>query len=330
MSRTAERAPLTRIPLSRAELPALDLTQAWWPGGFVTSGGVRLHVRRTPGPESGGDGTTAFYIHGLGGSATNWTDLAALLGSRFPGIAIDLPGFGLTEPGPDHDYDLTSVVPMIIKFLDGLDLGPVHLFGNSLGGAIALRIAALRPDLVRTLTLVSPAMPDLRPDPRRVSDPRYLLMNLPLIGPRLRRQAGVVTARMRAERLAKLVMASTEDIPEDRWALAEQEYHERAGQHWASDALDRTAYGLIRSWLAPPHRSVWRTVLPKVDKPALVVWGTEDRLVTVRKAPRTARLLPRGRLLVLPRTGHVAQMERPRTVARAFLGMLEAVDAHEW
>jgi len=53
------------------------------------------------------------------------------------------------------------------------------------------------------------------------------------------------------------------------------------------------------------------------------VWGAQDRLVTVRKALRTARSLPRGRLLVLPRTGHVAQMERPVTVARAVLGMWE-------
>jgi pimeloyl-ACP methyl ester carboxylesterase len=48
----------------------------------------------------------------------------------------------------------------------------VHLVGNSFGGAVALTVAARRPELVRTLTLVSPAMPDLRPDPRRVSDPR--------------------------------------------------------------------------------------------------------------------------------------------------------------
>jgi pimeloyl-ACP methyl ester carboxylesterase len=67
-----------------------------------------------------------------------------------------------------------------------------------------------------------------------------------------------------------------------------------------------------------------------VTVPTLVVWGTEDKLVSVRKAPRTARLLPKARLLVLPRTGHVAQMERPVTVARAVLGMWERAEADSW
>lgn len=73
-------------------------------------------------------------------------------------------------------------------------------------------------------------------------------------------------------------------------------------------------------WLLPP----------KITAPTLVVWGTEDRLVSVRKAPRVARLIPRGRLLVLPRTGHVAQMERPVSVARAVAGMWEAVERRAW
>ena len=69
----------------------------------------------------------------------------------------------------------------------------------------------------------------------------------------------------------------------------------------------------------PRSQSMW-TLPPKITAPTLVVWGTEDRLVSVRKAPRTARLLPHGRLLVLPRTGHVAQMERPATVATGRAG----------
>jgi pimeloyl-ACP methyl ester carboxylesterase len=60
------------------------------------------------------------------------------------------------------------------------------------------------------------------------------------------------------------------------------------------------------------------------------VWGAKDRLVTVRKSPRTAQLLQHGRLLVLPNTGHVAQMERPATVARAVLGMWEYAADGRW
>ena len=66
----------------------------------------------------------------------------------------------------------------------------MHLFGNSMGGAISMIVAAAQPDLVRTLTLVSPAVPDLRPRLRRVSDPRMPLAFLPVVGTRVRRAAG--------------------------------------------------------------------------------------------------------------------------------------------
>ena len=69
----------------------------------------------------------------------------------------------------------------------------MHLLGNSLGGAVALGVAARRPELVRTLTLVSPAMPDRRPDPRRMADVRLALALLPgRIGQRAR--AGLAAA----------------------------------------------------------------------------------------------------------------------------------------
>ena len=126
---------------------------------------------------------TAVYVHGLSGSATNWTDLAGLLAPRAAGIAVDLPGFGLSRPPASRDYSPAGHADALLRFLAGRGR-PVHLLGNSLGGAVALQVAARRPDLVRTLTLVSPAMPDRRPDPRRLSDPRLALAMVPgLLGP---------------------------------------------------------------------------------------------------------------------------------------------------
>jgi pimeloyl-ACP methyl ester carboxylesterase len=61
-----------------------------------------------------------------------------------------------------------------------------------------------------------------------------------------------------------------------------------------------------------------------------VVWGNRDRLMSPRLAVRTAAAFPRGRLLALPGVGHIPQIERPVTVARAVLGMWRAVDAGRW
>ncbi|MEU4740584.1 alpha/beta hydrolase [Actinosynnema sp. NPDC023658] len=321
----ARRTAITHVPLSTAPLPPLDTTIQPWPGDYVEVGGHGVHVRRTPGPA----GSRAVYVHGLGGSSTNWTDLAAQLGEHVDGHALDLPGFGRSEPIDGYDFRMTTHARVVTEYIESLGPEPVHLFGNSMGGAITLMVASARPDLVRTLTLVSPAVPDLRPSLRRVSDRRLPLAFLPVVGARVREQLASMTARERTHQMLRLCFADPDAVPANRIEQSEEEYTERSAQAWAGNALNRSTIELIRTWIVPRKRSMWQ-LAPRVSAPTLVVWGTEDRLVSVRKAPRVARLIPRGRLLVLPRTGHVAQMERPVSVARAVLGMWEAVERGEW
>jgi pimeloyl-ACP methyl ester carboxylesterase len=90
-----------------------------------------------------------------------------------------------------------------------------------------------------------------------------------------------------------------------------------------------SALEIFRTWFARGTESLW-SVAPRNRAPTHVGWGTHDRVISVRRAPRTARLIPRARLFVLPRTGHVAQMERPTTVAKAVLGIWESVEAGRW
>jgi pimeloyl-ACP methyl ester carboxylesterase len=321
------RPPLTRVPLSNGPLPPLDNTIPPWPGRHVEVDGTLVHVRETPSTSTRPD--TVVYVHGLGGSSTNWTDLAGQLSGHAEGFAPDLPGFGRSRPPDDYDYTVPTHAGVVSRFIEVLGRGPVHLFGNSFGGAIALIVAANRPDLVRTVTLISPAVPDLRPDVRRLSDPRLPLALLPVVGRRVRRSLAAVTPRQRTEQMLRLCFADPSAVAEHRIEEASKEAAERAALPWAGPALGRTTVGLVRTWLAPRTQSLW-TLAPQVSVPSLVVWGADDRVVSVRKAPRTAELLPQGRLLVLPRTGHCAQMERPISVARAVLGMWEAVARDTW
>ena len=71
-------------------------------------------------------------------------------------------GFGLSPPPDDGDYSMPAHVRAVVRLIESEGRVPVHLFGNSLGGAVATVVAARRPELVRTLTLVSPALPDFR------------------------------------------------------------------------------------------------------------------------------------------------------------------------
>ena len=315
------------MPLSTEELPPLTDPMRPWTGREIDVGGVHLHLRETPGPA---DGTPAVYVHGLGGSATNWTELAGQLSGRSPGFALDLPGFGRSKPHDNHKVGLADLADLVVNSITELAGDrPVHLFGNSMGGAIALLVAAERPELVRTLTLVSPAMPDLRPDIRRMSDPRLVVAYVPVIGRQARRAIAQTSAEERADQMLRLCFAEPDAVSPGRVALAVEEFAERATMPWAGPALGMATNALFRAWLTLGNRSLWR-VAGRVTAPTLLVWGYQDKLVSVRKAPRTLSALSRGRLLVLPNTGHVAQMERPVTVARAALGMWDAVDDGEW
>ncbi|WP_086850523.1 alpha/beta fold hydrolase [Amycolatopsis kentuckyensis] len=318
------RPPLTHVPLSSRALPSLDPVPPPWPAAFEEVGTARLHVRRTPGP----DGVPAVYVHGLGGSSTNWTDLAALLAPVAGGSALDLPGFGYSEPETGFDFTLQAHADVVVKHIEAVG-APVHLFGNSMGGAIALLVAAQRPELVKTLTLVSPAVPDLRLDPRRLSDPRMAFAYLPLVGARVRAQLAALGPRERAAQVIKLCFADPSRFPESRLDELTEEHGARAGFAWAAPAMARSTFAIFRAWSTRGKASLW-SVAPLVKAPTLVVWGREDRVISVKRAVRTARAIPRARLLVLPRTGHVAQMERPVVVAKAVLGMWEHVEAGTW
>ena len=104
MPRSAGSVPPAR--LSDAALPPLDSASGPWPGGPVPVRGGEVFVRCTPwrGPvdrqEAGAPRERALYVHGLGGASTNWTDLAGLLAVRLEGWAVDLPGFGHSQPPP--------------------------------------------------------------------------------------------------------------------------------------------------------------------------------------------------------------------------------------
>jgi pimeloyl-ACP methyl ester carboxylesterase len=303
-------------------LPRHDPHARPWPGREITAGGVTLHVRETQGATDG----EAVYVHGLSGSGTNWTDLAGLLAPRATGLAVDLPGFGFTRPPTAPDYTPAGHADVLMRFLAARGR-PVHLVGNSLGGAIAIMVAARQPELVRSLALVSPAMPDRRPDPRRVSDPRMLLASLPgPAGRRAREGLAAMTNRERIESVVRLCFGDPTVATEHRLADAVAELEARSCQPWAPEAFDRTAKAMLRSWWR--GESLW-AVAARVRVPTLVVWGDRDRLVAPRLATRTTQVLG-GRLLMLPGVGHVAQIEAPEAVAAGVAGLWDAVAAGHW
>ncbi|MHA3703156.1 alpha/beta fold hydrolase [Jatrophihabitans sp. YIM 134969] len=299
-------------------LPELDLTLPPWPGEEVEVGGARLFVRHTP-TTATGEVPTAVFVHGLGGASTNWTDLGAQLRGHVDAYAPDLPGFGRSGPSPTGEYSIRTHAQVVTAYLERVVAergAPVHLFGNSMGGAISIRVAARRPDLVRTLTLISPAVPDLRV--KRDDDPRTPLLLVPGIAGMAQKRIAAVPARVRAKALVEMVFGDPSRVPDHRIEEAAAELKARGDEGWTTAAFNASMKGLVATWFTA---TPWRD-LAAITAPTLVIWGDRDKLVSPALAPRVATTLPRARLLVLAGAGHVAMMEEPVMTARAWLGTL--------
>ncbi|MEU1309812.1 alpha/beta hydrolase [Streptomyces cinnamoneus] len=280
--------------------------------------GITLTVRSRP--PAGGPGALppALCLHGLGGSSQNWSELMERLAGVVDCEALDLPGFGDAPPPEDGDYSITGYARVVIRYLDATARGPVHLIGNSMGGAVATRVAAVRPDLVRTLTLVSPALPELRP--QRTAVPTALLA-VPGIVSLFARATKDWTPERRTREVLALCYGDPAQVTPEGFALAVAEYQRRLELPYFWDVMARSARGIVDAYTLGGQHSLWRQA-EKVLAPTLLVYGARDQLVSLRMAHRASKAFRDSRLLTLLQAGHVAMMEDPDVVARAFRDLL--------
>ncbi|MFJ7332302.1 alpha/beta fold hydrolase [Streptomyces sp. NPDC101116] len=279
--------------------------------------GVTLTMRSRPPAREGLP--PALYVHGLGGSSQNWSALMALLDGTVDGEALDLPGFGDSPPPDDGNYSVTAHARAVIRYLDASGRGPVHLFGNSLGGAITTRVAAVRPDLVRTLTLVSPALPEIRVQRTAVPTGLLAVPGVALLFTRLTRGW---TAEQRVRGVMALCYGDPGRVSAEGFRNAVQEMERRQRLPYFWDAMARSARGIVNAYTLGGQQGLWRQA-ERVLAPTLLVYGGRDQLVGFRMAQKAARAFRDSRLVTLPDAGHVAMMEYPETVATAFRELLD-------
>ncbi|MFJ3101610.1 alpha/beta fold hydrolase [Streptomyces sp. NPDC086835] len=283
----------------------------------VSLPGLTLTVRSRPPAHAGL--APALYVHGLGGSSQNWSALMAQLEDVVDGEAIDLPGFGDSPPPDDGNYSVTGHARAVIRFLDASARGPVHLLGNSLGGAVCTRVAAVRPDLVRTLTLVSPALPELRV--QRSAVPTALLA-MPGVTGLFARMTKDWTAERRTRGVLALCYGDPSRVTDEALRHAVEEMERRMSLPYFWDAMTRSARGIVDAYTLGGQQGLWRQA-ERVLAPTLLVYGRKDLLISYRMARKAAVAFRGSRMLTLPDAGHVAMMEYPEAVAQAFRELLD-------
>jgi len=276
--------------------------------------GAQVRVRRVG--DDSGSRPAAVFVHGLGGSSLNWVDLMPLLDDEVDGLALDLPGFGSSPPPRDGDYSPAGharTVAAVIRQWQSVreSDAPVHVFGNSMGGAVALQLAVREPALVDTLTLISPALPTRRTRRGNVHLP---VVAVPGLGESLLRRYLQVSAQARVAATIDACFVDTASVsPALREALT-AEVLERDRYPYVGDAFLSSLRGLLRTFADPSPQRPW-ALARRVTQPVLALYGEDDVLVHPSGARQAARAFPRGEVVLLSRTGHAAQMEHPELVA---------------
>ncbi|CAL9553125.1 alpha/beta fold hydrolase [Streptomyces albus] len=276
----------------------------------VTLPGMTVAVRGLR-RDAAGERPPALCVHGLGGSSLNWSALLRELAGDVDGEAIDLPGFGDSPPPDSGDYSVSGHARAVIAYLDAARRGPVHLLGNSLGGAVATRVAAVRPDLVRTLTLISPALPEI--PPQRTAWPTALLA-VPGVASLFCRLTRDWTPEQRTGGVLGLCYGDPTRVAPQDFAAAAEEYARRLRLPYFWDAMVRSTRGLVDAYTLGGQHALWRQA-ERVLAPTLLIYGGRDQLVAFRMARRASAAFRDSRLLALPDAGHVAMMEYPEIVA---------------
>ncbi len=248
---------------------------------LLTAGGVGFRTLR-----AGMGDTTLVLIHGYGEHLLTWRSVLDPLAVQHRVAAIDLPGFGASAK-PDTIYSLQAMAGWVASFLATWTRPPVILVGHSLGGAIASEVALTHPDLVQGLVLVAPAGMGVGLSP---------VTERP--GPGTAAAIGVWEA----------ARAFITPLHDPGW-LAEPE--SIAGYDPALDPAFRRSTSRVLTEF--DFRGIGDR-FSQLRQPTLLIWGRDDPVIPSRLADSVAALIPCHQMVLLDRTLHRPQIERPDTV----------------
>jgi pimeloyl-ACP methyl ester carboxylesterase len=242
-----------------------------------------------------GAGEPIIFVHGIAGCWRNWLENIPHFARNHRVIAVDMPGFG-ESPMPSWEISMANYGRLLHDFCERLGLDHVAaLVGNSMGGFIATEAVIEEPERFDRLVLISAA--GISFAEWQASHGRTAGRTIKAAGPFLAgdRQSWVTRPRGRKLAFGRIFRNPNKLRPE---LLAEQ-----------------GSPGLQAPGFADALGAIWgydtRERLPEIEIPTLVVWGLNDQIVPVEAALGYHRLIPRSRLELFERTGHLPMLERP-------------------
>jgi pimeloyl-ACP methyl ester carboxylesterase len=249
----------------------------------------------------GGTGEPLVLVHGFGADKDNFTRVSRWLTPHYHVIIPDLVGFGESSHLPDLDYHYAAQAERVRAFVQALGLARVHLGGNSMGGGIVMSYAAQHPQEVASLWLIDAAGIAEAP-------PSELARIVTTTG----RNPLMIEKEDDFPALMHFVMSDPPYVPRTLMNVL-------ARERIANQALERKVFAQI----ATDSVSAAVKGLPT---PTLIVWGDEDRALSVGTVPLLQQLLPHSQAIVMPHIGQAPMIERPEQVAEDYRRFRQQVD----
>lgn len=271
------------------------------PGELRTIDGEVIHyIDRGAGP-------ALIFLSGFGGSAFSWRHALDAFADRYRVIAIDYPGLGYSERDANQPLGLNDHARRIARVMDTLQIERATVVGHSMGGTVALRLAAMFPGKVERLVLMGAPNPAEHTAWERAV---RRLRGMEYLGPVLERSPWMVN---RAMRVALTQMVHDPECVTQEWI-----------DGYARPLAQRdTGRCLVR--LAHCARDEAPLDISQITTPTLVVSGAFDRVIPVTVGRSIAAALPHAEHIVMPNVGHMAPEEAPEH----FHEMVEAFLARE-
>jgi pimeloyl-ACP methyl ester carboxylesterase len=279
------------------DIKELKNKYAYPSSSFISIDGINVHYRDE------GKGEAILLIHGTGASLHTWEKWIDILSPEYRVISFDLPGFGLTGPDPNHNYQISRYTAILDSLMVKLKVDSFHIAGNSLGGLVAWHYTTQFPQKILTLNLIDAAG---LPQPGKKPPFIFQLAKLPVLSTLLQK----VTPKSIIEKSMLDVYKNDQLVTEkliDRYF----ELSLREG--------NRTAFVKRMSQLN--EKLVVRD-LENITVPVLIQWGKDDRWIPLANAFEFQKLIPKADLIIYD-SGHVPMEENPMETVKDYMIFLK-------
>jgi pimeloyl-ACP methyl ester carboxylesterase len=253
-----------------------------------------------------GVGEPVVLLHGAPTWGYVWHSIVAPLAAGRRVLVPDLPGYGWSDRSDRFDRTLPRQTQAILELLDCLELDRVTLVGHDLGGAVALRLAALVPDRIRGLVLIASACYDAARLPA-LDDLTHADRPREFPPAACERRLRSVFRRGTATRISAPVLQGL---------LAP----------WRTD-VGRVSLARDVAAIEPGGTLELTPWLPRLAVRTLVVWGERDPLRSIALGERLAFDMPRARLIRIPNARHFVMLDRPEALLAQLLEFINTEDA---